>query len=148
MVGSTFHPFTSCTNDVVFWTLFLFSSSAGWIILTRYFDIVYADVPMVYTIVLMGRFCASTVSYSRDGIGSDRYIWKYFLFVNVFLFLVGIILSGFSWWIHSHVKWKNSLETQVKRAILCAYVKDHAILEEPILLYRSSENKQTKKLGY
>ena len=44
-------------------------------------------------------------------------------------------------------KWKDSLETRVKRVRLRAYVENQAITE-PILLYRASKYKQTKRLGY
>ena len=43
------------------------------------------------------------------------------------------------------MKWKVSLETRAERAALTPYVENQAILE-PILLYRASEYKQSKKL--
>ena len=48
---------------------------------------------------------------------------------------------------HSQKKRKDGLETRAKRAVLLAYVKNHAILQ-PILLYRASKYKQTKRPGY
>ena len=44
------------------------------------------------------------------------------------------------------MKWKVSLETRAERAALTPYVENQAILE-PILLYRASKYKQSKKLG-
>ena len=49
--------------------------------------------------------------------------------------------------LHSHKKQKDSLETRAEWAVLRAYVENHAILE-PILLYRASKYKQTKRPGY
>ena len=43
---------------------------------------------------------------------------------------------------HSHQKRKDKREVRAERAVLCAYVENHAILE-PILLYRASKYKQT-----
>ena len=43
---------------------------------------------------------------------------------------------------HSHKKRKDSLETRAKRAVLCVYVENQAILD-PILLYRASKHQQT-----
>ena len=48
---------------------------------------------------------------------------------------------------HSHKKQKDSLATRAKRAVLRAYVENQAILE-PILLYRASNYKQTKRPSY
>ena len=49
--------------------------------------------------------------------------------------------------LNSHKKRKDSLETQAERAALRAYVENQAILE-PILLYRASKYKHTKRPGY
>ena len=48
---------------------------------------------------------------------------------------------------HSHQKRKDKGEVRAERAVLCAYVENHAILE-PILLYRASKYKQTNRSGY
>ena len=48
---------------------------------------------------------------------------------------------------HSHKKWKESLETRAEQAVLHACVENQAILE-PILLYGASKYKQTKRPGY
>ena len=48
---------------------------------------------------------------------------------------------------HSHKKLKDSLEKRVERAVLHAYIENQAIIE-PILLYRASKYKQTKRPGY
>ena len=47
---------------------------------------------------------------------------------------------------HSHKKWKDSLEKRAKLAVLRTYVENQAILE-PILLYWASKCKQTKEQG-
>ena len=47
---------------------------------------------------------------------------------------------------HDHKKRKDSLETQAKLAVLHTYVENQAILE-PILLYCTSNCKQTKEQG-
>ena len=45
--------------------------------------------------------------------------------------------------LHSHKKWKDSLETQAELAVLRSHVENQAMLE-PIRLYRASKCKQTK----
>ena len=47
---------------------------------------------------------------------------------------------------HSHKKRNDSLEIRAEPAVLCVYDENHTILE-PILLYRASKCKQTKKQG-
>ena len=54
--------------------------------------------------------------------------------------------TNFFWWKHSHKKRKDSLSTRAELAVLRTYVGNKAILE-PILLYRTSECKQTKEQG-
>ena len=46
--------------------------------------------------------------------------------------------------LHSHKKWKDSLETQAELAVLRSHVENQAMLE-PIRLYRASKCKQTKE---
>ena len=69
-------------KDTIIYTFY-----KGWIELFRIiWAFIWNGVPMVYTIVLMGKFFFDLwtfiVPYNRGGIGSDGYIWKYFLYVN------------------------------------------------------------------
>ena len=47
--------------------------------------------------------------------------------------------------LHGHKKPEDSLETRAEQAVLRAYVENQAILE-PVLFYRASKYKQTKRL--
>ena len=61
------------------------------------------------------------------------------------MFLTKLIISR-SYFDHSHKKWKDSLETRAKLAVLRSYVENQAMLER-ILLYQSSKCKHTKEQG-